>query len=38
MTEFVVRSVPGSPFGRSVTAALEEKGASWRLSELAKAA
>jgi glutathione S-transferase len=38
MTEFVVHSIPGSPFGRSVMASLEEKGASWRLSELAKAA
>lgn len=31
MTEFTVYSVPGSPFGRSVLMALEEKGASWRL-------
>jgi glutathione S-transferase len=35
MTEFVVHSIPGSPFGRSVMAALEEKGASWRLSPVA---
>lgn len=32
MSEFVVYSVPGSPFGRSVLAALEEKGARYRLS------
>jgi glutathione S-transferase len=32
MSEFIVYSIPGSPFGRSVMAALEEKGASWRLS------
>jgi glutathione S-transferase len=31
MTEFTVYSVPGSPFGRSVLMALEEKGASWHL-------
>jgi glutathione S-transferase len=35
MTDFVVHSIPGSPFGRSVMAALEEKGASWRLSAVA---
>jgi glutathione S-transferase len=34
MSEFTVHSVPGSPFGRSVLATLEEKGASWRLSPL----
>jgi glutathione S-transferase len=34
MSEFTVHSVPGSPFGRSVMATLEEKGASWRLSPL----
>jgi glutathione S-transferase len=27
MTEFVVHSIPGSPFGRAVLIALEEKGA-----------
>jgi glutathione S-transferase len=32
MSEFIVYSIPGSPFGRSVMAALEEKGVSWRLS------
>jgi glutathione S-transferase len=32
MSEFIVYSIPGSPFGRSVMATLEEKGASWRLS------
>jgi len=37
MSDFVVHSVPGSPFGRSVMAALEET--TWeRVSELAKAA
>jgi glutathione S-transferase len=31
MTDFTVYSVPGSPFGRSVLMALEEKGVSWHL-------
>jgi glutathione S-transferase len=31
MSEFIVHSVPGSPFGRAVFAALEEKGASYGL-------
>jgi glutathione S-transferase len=31
MSEFIVHSVPGSPFGRAVLATLEEKGASYRL-------
>jgi glutathione S-transferase len=35
MSQFVVHSIPGSPFGRSVMAALEEKRASWRLSPVA---
>jgi glutathione S-transferase len=35
MSDFIVHSVPGSPFGRSVLAALEEKGASYRLSPVA---
>jgi glutathione S-transferase len=35
MSEFVVHSVPGSPFGRSVLIALEEKGAPYRLAPLA---
>ena len=35
MSDFVVHSIPGSPFGRSVMAALEEKGASWRLTPVA---
>ena len=34
MSEFVVHSVPGSPFGRAVLAALEEKGARYRLAPL----
>ena len=32
MSEFIVHSIPGSPFGRTVMTALEEKGVSWRLS------
>ena len=35
MAEFVVYSIPGSPFGRAVLATLEEKGASYRLSPVA---
>lgn len=35
MSEFVVHTIPGSPFARSVMAALEEKGAPWRLSPVA---
>jgi glutathione S-transferase len=35
VSEFVVHSVPGSPFGRSVLATLEEKGARYRLAPLA---
>jgi len=31
MSEFIVYSVPGSPFGRAVLATLEEKAASYRL-------
>src|ERR1700730_12174876 len=31
MSEFVVHSIPGSPFGRAVFIALEEKGAPYRL-------
>lgn len=31
MIEFTVHSIPGSPFGRAVMIALEEKGASYRL-------
>lgn len=34
MSSFIVYSIPGSPFGRSVMATLEEKSASWRLSPL----
>jgi len=34
MSEFVVHSVPGSPFGRSVLIALEEKGAPYRLAAM----
>ena len=35
MSEFIVHSIPGSPFGRAVLATLEEKGASYRLAPLA---
>jgi glutathione S-transferase len=35
MPEFVVYSVPGSPYGRSVLATLLEKGASFRLAPVA---
>jgi glutathione S-transferase len=35
MSEFIVHSIPGSPFGRAVLAALEEKGAAYRLSPVA---
>src|SRR6266567_4408175 len=31
MSEFIVHSVPGSPFGRAALATLEEKGARYRL-------
>jgi glutathione S-transferase len=31
MSEFIVHTVPGSPFGRAVLATLEEKGARYRL-------
>lgn len=35
MNEFVVHSFPGSPFGRAVFIALEEKGAPYRLAPVA---
>jgi glutathione S-transferase len=35
MSDFVVHSHPGSPFGRAVMATLEEKGAPFRLARLA---
>jgi len=35
MSEFTVHSIPGSPFGRAVLAALEEKGAPYRISPVA---
>lgn len=35
MSQFVVHSHPGSPFGRAVMATLEEKGAPFRLARLA---
>ena len=31
MSEYIVHSIPGSPFGRAVLATMEEKGASYRL-------
>jgi glutathione S-transferase len=38
MTEFIVHSIPGSPFGRAALATLEEKGAPYRLAPLAPGA
>jgi glutathione S-transferase len=35
MSEFIVHSIPGSPFGRAVHATLEEKRTPWRLSRVA---
>ena len=35
MSQFIVHSIPGSPFGRAVLATLEEKGADYRLAPLA---
>ena len=35
MSEFVVHSIPGSPYGRAVLATLEEKGAAYRFNPLA---
>ena len=35
MSGFVVHNIPGSPFGRSVLATLEEKGAPYRLAPVA---
>src|SRR5437868_2900087 len=34
MSDFIVHSIPGSPFGRTVLATLIEKGASYRLAPL----
>src|SRR5262245_136505 len=31
MSEFIVHSIPGSPFGRAVLTTLEEKGARYRV-------
>jgi glutathione S-transferase len=38
MSEFIVHSIPGSPFGRVVMATLEEKGVRWRLAPVAPGA
>jgi glutathione S-transferase len=38
MSAFVIHSIPGSPFGRAVLAALEEKRAAYRLRAVAPAA
>ncbi len=38
MTDFVVHTIPGSPFARAVMIALEEKGLPWRLAPLAPGA
>ncbi len=35
MSEFIVHTIPGSPFARAVMAALEEKGADWRIAPIA---
>jgi glutathione S-transferase len=35
MSEFIVHTIPGSPFARAVLATLEEKGAGYRLAPLA---
>jgi glutathione S-transferase len=35
MSEFIVHSIPGSPFGRAVLATLEEKAADYRLAPVA---
>jgi glutathione S-transferase len=35
MSDFVVHSIPGSPFGRAVLATLEEKGAPYRFAAVA---
>src|SRR5580692_2763251 len=35
MNEFVIHSIPGSPFGRAVLLALEEKSARYRLAPVA---
>jgi glutathione S-transferase len=35
MSEFIVHSIPGSPYGRAVLATLEEKNADYRLAPLA---
>jgi glutathione S-transferase len=35
MSEFVIHSIPGSPFGRAVFIALEEKGVPYRLAAVA---
>lgn len=38
MSDFIVHTVPGSPFGRSVLATLEEKGARYRVAPVAPGA
>ena len=35
MSDFIVHSIPGSPYGRAVLATLEEKGAPYRLAPVA---
>src|ERR1035438_9175029 len=35
MSEFIVHTIPGSPFARAVLATLEEKGAPYRVSPVA---
>ncbi len=38
MSEFIIHTIPGSPFARAVLATLEEKGASYRVSPVAPGA
>src|SRR5476651_2137726 len=38
MSDFIVHTIPGSPFARAVLATLEEKGASYRVSPVAPGA
>ncbi len=38
MADFTIHSIPGSPFGRAVLVALEEKGANYRLAPVAPGA
>ena len=35
MADFIIHTIPGSPFARSVMMALMEKGADWQIAPLA---